>query len=368
MTDELLKAIMNDSLNVINSYFPVPSESILWLYSRMKKNPVNQYLDLNRGSIRNYYTDQENKKLNLYFNNETEVLPQYLEIDNTINHLDMSHFIFEFEESVFELPSGIKEHTQEAYKNLVKNLHYTNEENLRLRKLSIKNGVYTFHTQPVYYEDYLHSNMLMDYKVDSNKTLRGIIHKDGQLETLQESKLANHLGINILLFTPAGSLILPLRSKKVSYAPSEYSSSISGAVSAHDVSTGNKLSQLSILREGIEELGLKRTDILIESIKFLGLSRELIRGGKPELFFTINTKLTREEINNRWNNAKDKWENKTLEFYNFDEFILNPIITKKDQEDFQDYINKLFIKYGGKMSLPLMTNLSLWIKFKQNGY
>jgi len=154
----------------------------------------------------------------------------------------------------------------------------------------------------------------------------------------------------------------------VSYAPSEFSSSISGAVSSHDVSSGMPIDKQSIIREGIEELGLKRTDILNESIKFLGLTRELIRGGKPELFFSMQTILTTMDIQKRWSKAKDKWENKTLEFHHFDKFILNPLSSEKEQDNFQTEIDELFNKYGAKMSLPLITNLALWIRYKKNGY
>ena len=117
--------------------------------------------------------------------------------------------------------------------------------------------------------------MVMDCEVSDQKKFREIIHKGGQMENLHDSQLANHLGINILLFTPAGNLVLPLRSKKVSYSPSKYSASISGAVSAHDVSAGQPLIQLSIIQEGIEELGLERTDIVNDSITFLRLTKRV---------------------------------------------------------------------------------------------
>jgi len=160
-SEELLKAVMDDSLNLLNSYIPIPKYSILWIYNRMQKNPVNQYLNIDREKIQNYYELEGQKSLDLYFNGETEKLPQYLDIDNTTNHLDMSHFMFEFQDEVFELGSEIKDHTHEAFEGLVKKIKYTNEENLRLSGLDYKDGVYTFYTQPVYYKSYLHSNMVM---------------------------------------------------------------------------------------------------------------------------------------------------------------------------------------------------------------
>lgn len=366
MDEELMKAIFNDSINVLNIFIPIPKESISLLYDRMKNSPLNKFLDYNDEKILNYYAE-EKSQLTLLFNNGIKVLPQYLEIDNTFNHKQMDHFIFNFNDQVFEVPNEIKEFTQEPYGKLARGLKYSNEENLRLSRLTMENGIYTFYTQPVYYECYLHTNLLMDYPVEKNKTVRNIVHSNGTLEDFSNSKLANHLGINILLFTPAGNLVLPLRSKKVNYAPSEYSSSISGAVSAHDVSDGNDLNHFSIIREGIEELGLKRNDIIKGSIRFLGLTRDLIRGGKPEMFFIMNTTLTKNELIDKWKSAKDKWENKQIEFFHFDESIFNPLKTIEEQESFQSQINDLFNKLGQKMSLPLLTNIALWIKYKQNG-
>lgn len=366
--DDLLNAIFDDSMSILSSFLPIPKESIKWFYDRMKKNPINQFLKIDNEAIQHFYKNDSLNLLELQFNNEREYLPQHVVIDNTIDQLDVSRFVFKFNENVFELSEGIKDQAGEAFKTLTKSIGFTNGENLRLWKLEYHNGMYTFYTQPVYYKTYLHTNMVMDYAKKGNQTLREQVHKDGKLDSFEESKLANHLGFNVLLFTPAGYLVLPLRSKKVSYAPSEFGASISGAVSANDVSDGKLIDKLSIIREGIEELGLKRTDIVHESISFLGLTRELIRGGKPELFFSMETTLTRDEIMSRWTNAEDKWENKSLQFYDFSENVLQPFKEKNEFKEFQEQVNNMFNKLGSKMSLPFATNLALWIKLKMNGY
>lgn len=78
------------------------------------------------------------------------------------------------------------------------------------------------------------------------------------------------------------------------YALMELAASISGAVTANDVADGRPIQEHVIIREGLEELGLMRNEIVDESIKFLGLTRELLRGGKPEIFFAMETKLSHQ--------------------------------------------------------------------------
>ncbi|MHA6250735.1 hypothetical protein [Oceanobacillus sp. CAU 1775] len=204
----------------------------------------------------------------------------------------------------------------------------------------------------------------MDYKPKDGKSLRERIHIQGKLTSIHDSQLANHLGINILVFTPAGYLIMPQRSDKVSYAPLELSASISGAVRTHGIASGQTLDSFAIIREGIEELGLTRNDILYESIQFLGLTRELIRGGKPEIFFVMKTKLNKIEIEERWKAAQDKWENKKLNFYPFESTFMNLLEDQLAIEEFNKQFSELLEKHGAKMSLPLITNLALWKKAK----
>lgn len=365
--EEFVGAVIEDSLNIASTVIPIPRELIKWLLKKMEKNPTNKYLNTDYDRILDFYNKEKNNLLTLNYNNETEYLPQYLQIDNTKNSLEMNQFVFKFSKEVYYLPDEIKDYTSNAFKQLTKTSNFRHGENLRLSNLTFENNIYTFHTQPVMYEDYMLSNMLMDYQLNQYDSLRERIHRLGRLESFSESKLANHIGINILLFTPAGYLIMPQRSNKVIYAPLELSASISGAVQSRDIIPGQSLDSFEFAREGIEELGLSRDDILIDSVKFLGLTRELIRGGKPEIFFKMKTNLNKNEIEKRWKNARDKWENKKLNFYLFDPDWLNPIKDEKTLNSFNVHFNKFLEEHGAKMSLPFITNLALWKKLKVNG-
>lgn len=364
--DNFFDALFDDTFNYVNNIIPIPKELIKWGFNKMRLNPNNKYLDVNFERILDFYKQDRDALLKLEYNGETEYLPQYVEIDNTDMQLEMKDFIFDFTNEVFQLPPEVQEYTFEAYKRLTKSMKYTNEENLRLSNLSFDGSQYRFHTQPVYYQCYLQSNMVMDYKTKNEKSLREKVHKNNSLERINESMMANHLGINILLFTPGGYLIMPMRSEKVSYAPSELSASISGAVSTNDVVPDKSFDSFSIIREGIEELGITRNDIIKETITFLGMTRELIRGGKPELFFTMQTTLNKKDIETRWKKAKDKWENKKILFYPFEQNVLENPQSNENLNKFNEKINELLENHGSKMSLPFITNLALLKKLKNN--
>lgn len=366
--DNFLQAAISDLLNVTNSiFFPIPKETIKWAFKRLTNNPMNKYLNTDYEELLQFYDVDALNLLELSYNDISEPLPQQLVIDNTVQNLNPSHFIFTFDSTVFETNRATKDIIEDEYLKFIKTFNYNNGENLRLTKIEQKEDTYIFHTQPVYYETYLQTNMMMDHIGNGEKSLRQFIHATGQLEPLNESLLANHIGINILLFTPAGRLILPLRSDKVSYAPSELAASISGAVKSIDASEGKPIDENSIIREGLEELGVKRTEIIEGSIQFLGLTRELVRGGKPEIFFTMQTSLTLQEIRERWSEAEDKWESKALKEFHFPQEVLHPLDTDAKRKVFERAITEMFEKIGGNMSLPLLTNLALWIKMKREG-
>src|SRR5690625_1654007 len=169
--------------------------------------------------INDLYIQAETETLSLVYNDKSIFLPQHLVIDNTENPLGLNDFIFNHSEKVFELSDELIEMTEMGFQKRIQNFPYYNEANLRLSKIDRKGEKYVFHTQPVFYETYLRTNMMMDYKDCGKQSLREMYHANGKLEPLEQSVFDNHLGINVLLFTNQGELILMERSAKVSYAP-----------------------------------------------------------------------------------------------------------------------------------------------------
>lgn len=77
------------------------------------------------------------------------------------------------------------------------------------------------------------------------------------------------------------------------------------------------LDQMTKLREAFEEIGIINTDIPPGQIIFLGKTRELIRGGHPDMFFFAKTSLSEKQVIAKWKDAKDKWGSNRLFFFNF---------------------------------------------------
>lgn len=76
-------------------------------------------------------------------------------------------------------------------------------------------------------------------------------------------------------------------------APHEINVSISGAGATNDVILEKSFDSFIIIREEIVKLGIIRNHILKETIDFLGMTREFIRGGNPKLLFTMETSLNK---------------------------------------------------------------------------
>jgi len=126
-----------------------------------------------------------------------------------------------------------------------------------------------------------------------------------RLPTLDTALLSNSIGISVILyFFKDGYLIpyLPLRSKtncgngksKLSLCEGMYSSSASGSLEWKDgIFTMDYLKE-EILREITEELGLVISDIKL--LEPMALMREIMRAGKPQIFFIGFTDLTETEL------------------------------------------------------------------------
>lgn len=214
-----------------------------------------------------------------------------------------------------------------------------------------------------YYYDYLQTNLSLDYPLPIIGSLRQYITRDGKLEPLNKSKLANTTGINGLLFSNDGFMIIQKRGDNVLIRPGELCSGFSGTVDKSDVAyavpSGGTLLNLDTLREMAEEIGIWPHEV--GTRRFLGITRELIRGGTPEMFYALDINLTSDEILSR--NRKDKEGNRKKIF-------LGPYAAvKPDDYEVQNLpsffwtlLNTIKTEADGIMSIPLLTNLALWYK------
>jgi hypothetical protein len=203
---------------------------------------------------------------------------------------------------------------------------------LRLSGIEESKGQLKLMLHPVSYADYVRTHLLIDQAHSPNgNSLRRKLHPDGYLPKLGESSLADVLGIDILLLTSDGYLVLADRSSGVLTSPCKVGTSVSGTFAPEhllgrrnilDMITGGgwlKIDGMGVVISNGElftETHLQKHDI--SEWEFLGVSRDLIRAGQPSMVFFAATKLDHNEIHDRYRNALEKHETAALQFVSAD--------------------------------------------------
>jgi hypothetical protein len=232
-------------------------------------------------------------------------------------------------------------------------------ENARLLGWNVVSKTLFF--QGAWYFDYLKTNLALDLRTLTMGSLREHLAQGGTIEDLSDSKLANPTGINGLIFSNDGHMIFQARLENVLVRPGELCSGFSGTVDKTDiiwaVNDGGSLDKLDAPRELVEELGINRRDIL--SRRFLGLTRELVRGGQPELFYSVDVALASDAILARLPQHCEGSVKKTF-FGTFATSTPRELARARLPECFWSLVRQIQIDGNGPISVPLLTNLVLW--------
>ncbi len=326
--------------------------------------------------LRHYY--QENF-LKFKVGLKDTILPQIVVYDNSELRLkpDAVQFVPDQCYSQYLVPGPLALMLDELLEWQKANLGNSvfNARTIRLNRIEMQKNALTLLISQATYYDYIATNFSMDIKrSECEKSLRDIVHPQGQLCKLEESLLANHIGLASLVFTKDNFLILAIRSKKgVNFRQQLVSPSISGAADFdQDFLDGVRSREVStpvstLIREGCEELGVDISSFDTSSIIFLGITRELLRGGKPELFFSARLNLRASELVERFQRAQDKQENLKLELFKFRTSLAEPTSESDRQSRYKSMLREaqqLLEHYQSRLSLPVLTNLLLYIKYR----
>jgi len=236
-----------------------------------------------------------------------------------------------------------------------------NGKNARLVSYNQEHKTLIF--QGANYFDWITTNLSLDYDRSPLPTLRAESSNYGKLDKLNLSPLANITGINGLLFSNDGYMIYQKRNNTVLIRPNELCSGFSGTIDKIDISnlvasSSPLLSNMDTVREAVEEIGIDRDDH-VNHIEFLGITRELIRGGTPEIFYAIDLNLPREEI------LKLIPKDTEGEIHSVE---LGVHATAKKRNSTQilaeatlwQVLEKIERETKAPISIPFLTNLSLW--------
>ncbi|WP_018294204.1 hypothetical protein [Mariprofundus ferrooxydans] len=148
------------------------------------------------------------------------------------------------------------------------------------------------------YFDYLVTNWSRDRKFFHGISVRAALEPGPQLSRLEMSLCENHLGLSVIIVTEDGWTPLFVRSDMVIEFEGHLSPSISGAANVDTFE--NDLGELSFnswfLNELHEEVSDRYSMEHFTSIELVGISREALRLGKPEVFFLAKMNLKKEAL------------------------------------------------------------------------
>ncbi len=207
------------------------------------------------------------------------------------------------------------------------------------------------------YFDYCATNLALDLEVPPLGDLRSRAQRDGTLEPLEASVLANATGISGLVFTDDGYMLVQRRAPSVLFRRGELCSGASGTVDwvdiDHAVRRGGCLSDLQAERELVEELGVRAE--WVRQRVFLGITRELVRGGAPEMFYAFEIEASLEQVR-----ARTRRDREGRVFG-----VLLGDLAKAEPgpgavEEFWNVVDAVRAAGEGCMSMPLLTHLGLW--------
>lgn len=184
-----------------------------------------------------------------------------------------------------------------------------NNITVRLKDETFEDGKLTLKTQRSQYFYMLITNRCMDYKIGDGLTVRGIYEYNSKVTPLAQSVLGNQIGINGLIITTDGYILLERRGKQKATWKGKFAQPISLAMKENDIklkdgaiADGEESAELIlkniIYKTILTNYGLTEKDLLPFSIRenFFGLARDLLEGGKPNLYFYVVANKTAAEL------------------------------------------------------------------------
>lgn len=161
------------------------------------------------------------------------------------------------------------------------------------------NGKLTLWFQQSKYFEYIQTDLAMDVRrKNESKTLRDFLEpaEDGRLKTIKQSDCAGELGICCIVKSSDGLFVVTERSERVTHAKGMFAPSASGGLRPDGKVRFN--TPPSIFRGAIQQLW-EEMAVKPEHVKhmiFLGITRELERGGKADGHFYVESNRTFEKL------------------------------------------------------------------------
>ncbi|MCI0560430.1 MAG: hypothetical protein MN733_18240 [Nitrososphaera sp.] len=137
--------------------------------------------------------------------------------------------------------------------------------------------------------------------------------REGKLPSLGESSLANTLGVAAFLYTADRQILIPIRGDNqaiMSQGEGKFHCSASGVFKWENLENSGDEASFQALAAGMHDEISRELNVPKEAYQLtpLAFTRELARGGKPQLFFSAKCELELKHVRERMKDAEEKWE------------------------------------------------------------
>ena len=251
--------------------------------------------------------------------------------------------------------------------NAHKTSKFRNKTIYRVDKLNISKDVVNVSLSLSDMYKTLLTNRVMDFSIHDHITVREVFEPGPKLNTFENSKLCNGLGFNFIVKTKDNYYALVKKTGKNPTNKFKFntcSSTLSTHFNEEDNTYLGMLKQLSynalITNFNFPKNNFDYKNILNEDVKYLGLIRNLIEGGKPELCYVLNLHISKNELENLFNKTTNK--------VNKDRGNKKMIVFTEDDYEIKEYNKVKFNFIEKEESLPLVSIYILEKLKKENNH
>ena len=272
---------------------------------------AEQYLSLNAEQLLSFYRNES--PLDVSLAGRRYVLPMSVVLESTVSA--GTDILCETEPGSFTVPERLIAYTQpvkdvlekdrKSFDGRVTRLYAHHENKLILQEASYFEGVST--------------NFAVDHRPKGRtESLREMLHANtSSFGGFESNPLVNHIGVVCMVETIDGMLIVQKRSRNVTNRGGTLSSSVSGVVDWTDIRSQQSPFSINTLAESIYREANKELGVAPNQIVFLGLLREFLRGGKPEVYYFARTEEPFGTLRTKWLQAEHREESTDITGYEF---------------------------------------------------
>ena len=326
-----------------------------------------RFLNMGPEELTKRYISEKEHFLELKINGIEWTIPEVVIFDNSRLHLPPTAITVQVDtlHPEYTIPPKIAGRAQDILEEIEH--YFYDSTTIRLNEMQINDHRITLTVSKAHYLQFVATNYAMDALLKQKgwtRSLRDIVHPSTRLCRLEDSPLCNHIGVGTFVFTLDNYLVIPVRSREnIATWQQRIGPSIAGATSYDDDMWSFKAGPVaSWIREGREELGLENSDFIDENDIFFGITRDLLRGGKPELYFATQLNITKARLEQKFRKARDRWENIELQWLEF----TNPLTPPTNEEEHATFLQEfiyLLHKYQGLHSRPTQIGFTFWLKY-----